>query len=153
MIRGFVLLVLTAGCAPAAPSYDFSIGSSGTHESKVPRLRDTLEDADVKTELIIDPSLRSVTVNVTNKTGAPIQALWERSLIEFCTCFSGCRAGPKVQSSVPRGTVAPGALISARLELPDALQVSSPTPEPLKVPMIIRDAPAEKRYDLFVRPL
>ena len=66
------------GCAPASYVYTFDLTDPGAHNLTRPGERDTIEDADVKAELLVDPtSFQAILLELTNKTGATLDVDWQ----------------------------------------------------------------------------
>jgi hypothetical protein len=142
-----------AGCAPANYYYSFDLTNAGAHNVQKPGERDVLDDPDVKSEILVDPtSFQAVLLDLTNKTDAPIQVGWDQISI----------VGPdhtqrplKPDSPMPP-TVEPSAQLMARLTpfaLPpsgSAARVYDNSDFELVVPMTVRGAPTERRYTMRV---
>ena len=155
MTRIFALAFVAGalGCAPANYAYSFDLTDPGARNLQKPGERDTLEDADVKSEILVDPtSFQAILLDVTNKTEVPLQVAWDQiSIVE------------PDHSQVPLhpdsglGAVESQARVTARLvpfSLPSvgsAATAYDNTDFELVVPMIVRGAPREMRYHLHAR--
>jgi hypothetical protein len=148
-----LLLCLVAGCAPANYVYSFDLVNAGAHNVQKPGERDVLDDSDVTSEILVDPtSFQAVLLDLTNKTDQPIQVGWEQISI----------VGPdhtqtplKPDAPMPPA-IEPAARLMARL-VPFALPPSGAAARAydgrdfeLVVPMTVRGAPTERRYRLRV---
>jgi hypothetical protein len=146
--------LVAAGCAAPAQELelDFRVSTEvDSHEKQTWGLRDVVTDADVETTLMADPAdLTRLTVRVTNKTGSPIDVLWDQSSLGYNSCFSGRIPGPRVSSDLPCTTLAPGASGLARFILPSPLGLQSTAPAPLEVPMVIGGKRIVKIYELML---
>jgi hypothetical protein len=145
-----LLLVAAGGCAPANYAYNFDLTDPGAKNLTKPGERDTLEDADVKSEILVDPtSFQAILFDVTNKTEQPLQVAWDRISI----------TGPDgvqnpLRPDVGVGAVEPGAKVVARL-LPFALPAQGKvaaaydgTTFELVVPTLVRGAPRDLHFHL-----
>jgi hypothetical protein len=144
-------IVLGAGgCAPATYAYNFDLTDPGARNLTKPGERDVLEDADVKSEILVDPtSFQSVLLDVGNKTDVPLQVDWMAISI----------TGPDgnqtpLHPDVGLGAVEPGAKVVARL-IPFALPAQAPlapaynnTNFELAVPMYVRGEQRVYRYHM-----
>jgi len=155
MIRRALLLVaaLGAGCAPASYAYSFDLTDPGARNLTKPGERDTLEDADVKSELLVDPtSFQAILLDLTNKTEVPLQVQWSQ-----ISMIGPDKSQVPVHPDTTIGAVEPGARITARLipfSLPsvgDAAKAYDNTDFELVVPLVIRGAAREARYHLHAR--
>jgi hypothetical protein len=150
-MRKLALLLLAAACAPANYNYSFDLTNSGARNIQKPGERDVLEDADVHSELLVDPtSFQAVLLELTNKTDQPLAVGWEQISI----VGPDHRQQPLKPDAPMPPTVEPGAKLMARLtpfSLPpagaDARRYDNADFE-LVVPLTIRNAPSERRYNL-----
>jgi hypothetical protein len=147
-------LALVAGCAPANYYYSFDLTNAGAHNLSKPGERDVLDDAELKSEILVDPtSFQAVVLDLTNKTEAPIQVGWDHIAI----VGPDRRELPLRPDAPMPTTVEPGAQLMARLvqfALPPsgaAARAYDNTDFQLVVPMVVRGTPTERRYALHVR--
>src|SRR5579883_386911 len=71
--------LLGAGCAPSSYYYSFDLTDPGAQNLTKPGHRDTIEDADVKSEVLVDPTtFQAVALDVTNKTDQTLQVQWNQ---------------------------------------------------------------------------
>lgn len=152
-MRKTLLCLLTglAGCTAGTYAYTFDSTDPGAHNLTEPGARDSLEDADVKTELLVDPTnFRAIALDVTNKTDGPLQIQWDN--ITYINP-DGTEGKLHPDSAVPPAD--PGAKIEARLvsfELPSQGAMAAAYNNQvfqLVVPMIVRGQPREYRYHLI----
>jgi hypothetical protein len=147
-------LAFACGCSSANYYYSFDLTNAGARNVTKPGERDILDDAELKSEILVDPtSFQAVLLDLTNKTEAPIQVGWDNISI----------VGPdhKQQPLRPDGpmppTVEPGAQLMARLvqfALPpsgSAARFYDNSDFELVVPMVVRGTPTERRYAMHVR--
>ncbi|HWE26864.1 MAG TPA: hypothetical protein VHB97_02630 [Polyangia bacterium] len=147
------VLVLAGGCAVGNYAYSFDLTNPGAHNLQKPGERDTLDDADVRAEILVDAtSFQAVLLDLTNKTEVPLQVAWDQISI-----VGPDRAQNPLRPDAPLGAVEPGAKVTARLvpfSLPAqgaAAKAYDNTDFELVVPMTVRGAPTEKRYLLHAR--
>jgi hypothetical protein len=134
------LLLVAAGCGTASYAYRFDLTDPGARNLTRPGERDTLEDADVKAEILVDPtSFQAILLDVTNKTEQPLAVQWPGVSI----------VGPDgsqnpLRPDAPVPVVEPGAKVVARLVpfvLPSqgaAATAYDGTAFELVVPMLVR---------------
>src|SRR6478752_5858417 len=73
------LFVLLGACADASYVYNFNITDPGAKNLEKPGERDVLEDADVKAEMLLDPtSFQAIAFDVTNKTEVDLIVNWDQ---------------------------------------------------------------------------
>src|SRR5579871_4207303 len=113
-MRKLPLLLLAfaaVGCAEANYAYSFDLLDPGAVNLIKPGQRDTLEDADVKSEILVDPtSFQAILLDITNKTDADIQVAWGQiSIIGPDGMQTPLRPDSQVEA------VQPGAKVVARL--------------------------------------
>jgi hypothetical protein len=148
-----VALVGACGCAPANYVYNFELTDPGARNLTKPGERDTIEDAEVKSEILVDPtSFQAILLDLTNKTDLPLDVRWREIAI----------VGPDhIQAPIrpdgPVGPVEPQAKLVIRL-VPFALPAQGSAAEAydhssfeLVVPMVVRGTPREYRYHLRAR--
>lgn len=74
-----VLLVASAGCVPSKYFYNFDITDPGAKNLTKPGERDVLEDADLRAELLADPTnFQAILLIITNTTSEPLVVHWNR---------------------------------------------------------------------------
>jgi len=111
-----ILGALALGCAPASYVYNFDLTDPGARNLTKPGERDTLEDADLKSEILVDPtSFQAVLLDLTNKTEQPLQVAWDQVSI---TGPDGTQS--PLRPDVGAGAIEPGAKLVVRL-IPFAL--------------------------------
>jgi hypothetical protein len=144
------LLFLVGGCAPATYAYDFDMTDPGAKNLTKPGERDTMEDADVKTELLLDPtSFQAIALDLTNKTDSDLVVVWDQVTI---TGPEGSQTPIHPDGAV--GAIQPGARLTTRLvpfQLPAQGQLAAAydnTKFELVLPMSVRGQPREYRYKL-----
>lgn len=145
---GFLLLV----CACAAPTYMFAfdLTDPGARNLPKPGDRDSIEDADVRTEVLLDPvNFQAVLLDLTNKTGDELNVDWRRVSMVMPDHMQ-----LSLRPDGPIAPIQPGGRVVVRLitfSLPtigdSAARLDNQTFE-LVVPMVVRGAPREQRYHL-----
>lgn len=147
------VLVLVSGCAAGNYAYNFDLTNPGAHNLQKPGERDTLDDADVRTEILVDAtSFQAVLLDLTNKTDVPLAVAWNQISI-----IGPDHAQNPLRPDGSLGAVEPGAKVTARLipfSLPaqgEAAKAYDNTDFELVVPMTVRGMPTEKRYLLHAR--
>jgi hypothetical protein len=151
-MRNLLLVVglAASGCAPANYVYSFDLTDPGAKNLIKPGERDTLEDADVKSELLLDPtSFQAILLDVTNKTDALLEVAWDHIV-----WIGPDKTETPIHPDGSLGQVEPGAKVVARL-VPFSLPGQGPaaasydnTSFELVVPMGVRGQPREYRYHL-----
>ena len=149
-MRTLALAILLTGCAPATYTYSFDLTDPGARNVQKPGQHDVIEDADIKSELLIDPtSFQAVMLKVTNKTDGNIEINWSA-----ISMLMPDRSQQPLQPDAGLGAVEPGATLSARL-VPFQLPQMGPAAAAydrqlfeLVVPVVVRGAPRELRYHL-----
>ncbi len=144
-------LVLLA-CACAAPTYTFSfdLTDPGARNLPKPNERDVLEDADVRTEVLLDPvNFQAVLLDITNKTASELSVDWRR-----VTMMMPDRMQMPLRPDGPVAPIQPGGRVVVRLisfSLPtvgdSAARYDNQAFE-LVVPMVIRGTAQQQRYHL-----
>ena len=147
---GAGLLLLVSACA--APSYTFSFDLTDPGARNLPKSneRDSLEDVDIRTELLLDPvNFQAVLLDITNKTAEEVQVDWRQVAMVM---------PDHMQLPLrPDGPVAPiqaGGRVVVRLvtfTLPtvgDSAARFENQEFQLVVPMVIRGTPKQQRYHL-----
>ena len=145
-----VTVAATIGCAPANYAYSFDLTNPGAHNLQKPGERDVLEDSDVRAEILVDPtSFQAVLLDVMNKTDQPLVVGWD----QISMIMPDHTQNP-IRPDAPLGNVEPAAKVTARLvpfQLPsvgDAAKAYDNSAFELVVPMTIRGAPTERRYQM-----
>jgi hypothetical protein len=149
-MRKLALALLVAGCAPANYAYNFDLTDPGAKNLTKPGERDVLEDADVKSEILVDPtSFQAILLDITNKTDAMLQVDWTRLVV-----IGPDKVETPIKPDAPLGAVEAGAKIVARL-VPFALPATGAPAAAydnsnfeLVVPLIVRGQPREMRYHM-----
>ena len=148
-----MLMLAAAGCADATYAYSFDLTDPGARNLTKPGERDVLEDADIKSEILVDPtSFQAVLLDLTNKTDSPLQVARDQ-----ISMIAPDHTQTPIKPDTGLGAVEPGARLTARL-VPFALPaVGAPakayddTDFELVVPMVVRGAPREVRYHMHAR--
>ncbi len=151
-MKKLVLLSVLAGCAPATYLYSFDLTDPGATNYKDFRRPDSLEDADVKAEIRLDPTeFKAIALDVTNKTEVPLQVQWSTVAV-----IAPDRSQRSVAPAQQIGEVEPGAKVTSLL-VPFELPAVGPeakaydnTDFMVVVPMVVRGQPREYRYHLHV---
>jgi hypothetical protein len=146
-------LFAVAGCAAGNYAYSFDLTNPGAHNLTKPGERDTLEDADVKAEILVDPtSFQAILLDLTNKTEVPLQVQWDQ-----ISMIAPDHTQMPLRPDGGLGAVEPTARVTARLvpfTLPsqgEAAKAYDDSTWELVVPMLVRGSPTEKRYMLKAR--
>jgi hypothetical protein len=145
------LFVLLVACADASYVYNFDILDPGAKNLQKPGERDVMEDADLKAELLLDPtSFQAIAFDVTNKTEVDLVINWDQVSI---LAPDGSQTPIHPDASV--GAVQPTAKVAVRLvpfTLPATGKLAAAydnTKFELVVPMVVRGQPKEYRYHLI----
>jgi len=144
-------LLTTVGCATPY-AYSFHLENPAARTAQQPMSRETLEDADVRAEILVDPTgARAVLLELTNKTDQVLQVAWTQ--IAMKRSEGGATS---LRPQMDLGWILPGATASTRL-VPFALP---PTGDEavgyqgnhfeLVVPMIVRRESRSYRYSFTV---
>jgi len=145
------VLLTTVGCATPY-TYSFHLENPGARTSQQPKSSETLEDADVRAEILVDPTqARAVRLELTNRTDQVLQVAWTQIAMNR---FEGGATSLRPQMDL--GWILPGATASTSL-VPFSLP---PTGDEaagyqgnhfeLVVPMIIRRESRSYRYSFTV---
>ena len=141
-------MLAVSGCAAGNYAYSFDLTDPGAHNLQKPGERDTIEDGDVKAEILVDPtSFQAILLDLTNKTEVPLQVQWTQISI-----VSPDHTQMPLAPDSGLGAVEPTARVTARLvpfTLPsqgEAAKAYDNTTWELVVPMMVRGSPTEKRY-------
>jgi hypothetical protein len=155
MRKLILLALLGGGCAAGTYTYSFDLTDPGARNVQKPGQHDVLEDADIKSEILVDPtSFQAVMFDLTNKTDAPIEVQWGAISI-----IGPDRVQLPLRPDGSLGAVESGAKLTARLvpfQLPSegaAAKAYDNTDFELVVPMIVRANPREVRYHLHARAI
>jgi hypothetical protein len=157
-VKSLALGVLLASVGCATPyAYSFHLENRGARLAAKPNDREVLEDADVRAEILVDPTgARAVLLDLTNKTEQVLQVEWAQ------ISMTGSEGSSiSLRPHVDLGWILPGATTSARL-VPFALPPSGDRAAgyqgirfELVVPTIVRSEPRLYRYSFAVdvRPI
>ena len=74
-VLGFVLLLGFAGCA-SQYAYDFHLTEPGVHPAVKPGGAETVEDQDIRAEVLVDVAAAAVLLDLTNKTDEVLEVEW-----------------------------------------------------------------------------
>ena len=157
-MKPLALAVLLASVGCAAPrAYAFHLENAGARPATKPNQREVLDDADVRAEILVDPtSARAILLDLTNKTDQVLQVEWANITMKRS---DGTSTSPRPQEDL--GWILPGATLSTRL-IPFALPLTGGDADgyqgnhfELEVPMIVRREQRLYRYSfaVHVRPL
>lgn len=70
-------LALLGACGPANYAYRFDITDPGARNITRPGERATIEDADIRAEILVDPtSFQAILLDLTNLTNQPVVVNW-----------------------------------------------------------------------------
>jgi len=152
-VKSVALGVLLASVGCAAPyAYSFRLVNQDARSSAKPNQRDMLDDAEVRAEILVDPTdARAILLDLTNKTDQVLQVEWDQiTMIRS----DGSSTSPRPHEDL--GWVLPGATVNARL-VPFALPPTGDQAASyqgsrfeLLVPMIVRREPKLYRYSFAV---
>jgi len=154
MKRLICIALLASGCATTANYvYSFDLTDPGARNVSKPGERDVLEDADIKSEILVDPtSFRAILLDITNKTEAPLDIGWGQ-----ISLIGPDKTAIPIHPDQRLGPIEPGTRAVARLidfalpaQGPAAAGYDQSTFE-LIVPMVVRGVPREVRYHLIAR--
>ncbi len=155
-MRALVLFTaLAAGCAPATYTYSFDLTDPGARNVQKPGQHDVLEDNDLKSEILVDPtSFQAVMFKLTNKTDADVMVQWNA-----ISMVAPDRSQQPLAPDNGLGPVEPGASVSARL-VPFMLPSQGPAAAAydgqvfeLVVPAMVRGQPRELRFHLIAHAI
>jgi len=146
-----VLVVVSAGCAPAKYYYNFDVTDPGAKNLTKPGERDVLEDPDLRAEVLVDPtSFQSILLIITNLTPEPMTVQWHQIAV-----IGPDRIARPLRPDVGIGRIEPYTKARARLipfELPDvgnAAEGYDKQPFELVVPLQVRGQPRDFRVHLL----
>jgi hypothetical protein len=100
---------LLLGCATPY-EYSFRPASPAAAAGFRPGERAVIEDADLRAEILLDPTTQAILLELTNKTDQVLQVGWTRITM---TCSDGSTTTPRPE--VDLGWIPPGATQPARL--------------------------------------
>jgi hypothetical protein len=150
-MRLLALWALLGGCAPLTYTYSFDLTDPGARNVQKPGQHDVLEDNDLKSELLIDPtSFQAVMLKLTNKTDVNIDVQWGA-----ISMVAPDRSQQALAPDVSLGPVEPGATVNARLVPYQLPSVGAPAAAydgqafELVVPLVVRGTPREMHYHLI----
>jgi hypothetical protein len=106
---GLMALLASAGCATPY-AYDFHLTNPGVHPAAKPGGAETIEDADVRAEVLVEAAAGAVLLSVTNKTDQVLQIEWAAITL---TRSDGSVTG--LRPDVDLGWLQPQATLAARL--------------------------------------
>lgn len=143
------LLLAFVSCAPP---YAYSFHLEGARSAAKPNEREMLDDADLRTEISVDPTgARAILLDLTNKTDQVLQVEWTQ-----ITMKRSDGSSTSLRPLVDLGWILPGATTHTRL-VPFALPPSGDEASSyqgkrfeLVVPMIVRREPKLYRYSFSV---
>jgi hypothetical protein len=146
--------VVAVGCAPASYAYRFDLADVGAINPQRVGERATIEDADVRAELLVDPTaFQAILLELTNKTIGQLEVEWHKLSI----------VGPDhieapIRADTKPSAVQSGAKIITRLvpfTLPakgDAAASYEGAVYELIVPVLLAGKPKVYRYHLVAHP-
>jgi hypothetical protein len=145
------VLLVSMGCATPY-AYSFHLENQDARASAKPNQPDVLDDADVRAEIVVDPTgARAIILDLTNKTDQVLQVEWGQ-----ITMIRSDGSSTSPRPHVDLGWILPGATVNARL-VPFALPPSGDQAASyqgsrfeLVVPMIVRREPKLYRYSFAV---
>jgi hypothetical protein len=146
-----MMLFATAACATPY-AYSFQLTNDGAGHASSAGGREVLEDADVRAELLVDPTgQRAILIDVANRTDQLLQVQWAGVTM---TRSDGLMTTPRPDVDV--GWIEPGKKQVVRL-IPFILPPSGSAARAvegqrfdLEVPMIVRREPKRYRYAFSV---
>ena len=153
MRRLIALFLPLCACAPANYVYNFDLSDPGARNLSRPGERDVLEDADLKTEILVDPtSFQAIALDVTNKTNAPIQINWAGIYVITPDHTQQWLKPDSMQSEIASNVRATTRLIPFTLPPsgPGAAVYDNSTFE-LVIPMTVRGLPRDYRMHLLAK--
>jgi hypothetical protein len=154
-MRAFALtLIVIAACAPASYYYNFDITDPGAVNQSKPHTRDSIEDGDVKTELLFDPTnFQSILMILTNKTDQTLGIAWDQiTIINPDGVAAYVRPDIQLNMGVQAGTKLMARLVPFSLpEQGPAAAANDGAKFVLVVPMVVRGQNKEYRYHLIAQ--
>ena len=146
-----VVLLTSVGCATPY-AYSFRLENPGARPAHAPKPGDTLDDTDVRIQLLVDPTgARAVLLDITNQTDQVLQVEWAKIVMKRSDGSS-----TSLRPETDLGWIVPGATTSTRL-LPFALPSAGDQAAgyqgnhfELAIPMIVRREQRLYRYSFAV---
>jgi hypothetical protein len=77
---GLLVLLASVGCA-SRYAYTFQLTDPGAHHATSAGESDAIEDADLKAEILVDPTADALVLDLTNKTDQVLQIDWAKIAI------------------------------------------------------------------------
>jgi hypothetical protein len=154
MRKLFLVAVVVAACAPTSYYYNFDITDPGAMNKSKPHERDAIEDGDVRTELLVDPTnFQSILMVVSNKTDQMLSVAWDQiSIIDPNGVATSLRPDIQMNLGVPAATKLMARLVPFSLpESGPAAAANDGAKYVLVVPMVIRGANKEYRFHLIAQ--
>ncbi len=149
-MKALALAVVLAGCA-SHYGYTFHVTDPGARAG-APGGPETLEDADVKADVLVDPKAEAIVLTLTNKTDQILAVEWND--IRLTRTDGRVSAVTTLRPDTDLGWIQPGANLVARL-LPLALPRSGDAAAAyegrrfdLQVPLIVRRETKLYHYSL-----
>lgn len=147
-----ILLGLSA-CAPSSYVYSFDLSDPGAKNLTKPGERDVLEDPDLRTEILVDPtSFQAIALDITNKTDAPVAVNWAGIYV-----ITPDHTQQWLKPDAPQTEVASHVKATARL-IPFSLPAAGPgaavydnSTFELVIPMTVRGQGRDYRLHLLAR--
>jgi hypothetical protein len=154
-MRRLCLISLVMACAPANYYYNFDITDPGAQNNTKPGQSDSLEDSDMKAEILVDPtSFQAVLLNITNKTDQVLGVAWDQ-----VTMINPDGVASPIKPDGQLGWVQPGTKVVARL-VPFSLPSQGPAASAydgskfvLDVPMVVRGVSKDVRFHLVAQAI
>ena len=150
MLIAFLMLV-ASGCVPAKYYYNFDVTDPGAKNLTKPGERDLLETADLKAEVLVDPtSFQAILLIITNTTSEPLTVQWQQVAV-----IGPDRVERPLRPDVGAGRIEPYTKMRARLipfELPDVGNAAASFDGQafeLVVPLLVRGQPKDFRIHLL----
>jgi hypothetical protein len=145
-------VIVVAACAPASYYYNFDITDPGAANQAKPHTRDSIEDSDVKTEILVDPTnFQSILIVLTNKTDQMLGVAWDQiTIINPDGVATNVRPDMQLNMGVQAGTKLMARLVPFSLpEQGPAAAANDGAKFVLVIPMVVRGANKEYRYHLI----
>jgi hypothetical protein len=147
-----LLPLIAAGCAPTNYYYSFDLTNPGAQNLSKPGERDTLEDSNVKAEILVDPTtFRAIALDLKNKTNQVMEVQWTQIKM-----IAPDGSSLPVQPDAALGVVLRGYKVSSRLvpySLPasgDAAAAYDNMHFELDVPLVILGQPKLYQFQMIV---
>jgi hypothetical protein len=150
MTLRLALLLLACACVAPTYTYSFDLTDPGAHNLPKPSDRDSIEDADLRSEVLLDPvNFQAVLLDLTNKTGDELSIDWRRVAMVMPDHLQ-----LELHPDGPVAPIQPGGRVVVRLvtfTLPtvgdSAARLDNQDFE-LVLPLMVRGVPREQRYHL-----